>query len=158
METFENAVQTSWPSCRALCGAQKRLPVLENVQGACDDGRVIGRALQNRDKPHRFSFIVFGQHFRMSGHDPCASHCVPSSRKILERGDVGREVLPHEVDEIPAPVSRIIPVLYRNLTSSTGSAASAMSKSYVKYTRNKLSSEMNGGVQPKHTYIVRQKF
>ena len=147
--------QKSWPSCWARRGAQKRPPVLENVQGPCHDRRPIVRALQNRDEPHRLSLIVFGQHFRMSGHDPCASHCVPAARKILERGDVGREVVHHEDDEIPAPVMRIMSVLNRTLTSSTGSTASAMSKCNVKCARNKLSSEMNGGVHPKHVDVVR---
>jgi len=149
-------MQKSWLSCWARRGAPKRLPVLENVQGPRHDRRSIGRALQNRDEPHRFSLIVFGQHFRISAHDLCASHCVPAARKILECGDVGREVLPHEDDEIPAPVSRIISVLNRNLTSSTGSTASAMSKCNVKCARNQLSSEIDGGVQPKHVDIVRQ--
>ena len=92
----------------------------------------------------------------MSDHDPCASHGVPAARKILERGDVGREVVPHEDDEIPAPVMRIMSVLNRTLTSSTGSTASAMSECNVKCARNKMSSEMNGGVHPKHVDVVRQ--
>ena len=89
----------------------------------------------------------------MSYHDPCASHCVPAARKILECGAVRREVVRHEDDEIQAPLSRIISVLNRNLTSSTGSAASAISK----YTRNKLSSGNNSDIENKHMVVFFQK-
>ena len=92
----------------------------------------------------------------MSGHDPCASHCVPAARKILERGDVGREVVHHEDDEIPAPVMRIMSVLNRTLTSSTGSAAAAASAK-SKYTRNKLSSANSSIIENKHMVVFLQK-
>ena len=88
----------------------------------------------------------------MSDIDPCASHCVPAARKILECGDVGREVLPHEDDEIPAPVSSIISVLNGNLTSSTGSSAATMSK----YMRNKLSSAKSSNIENKHMVVFLQ--